>query len=555
MRKIFKILSLSILSLGLLTSCKAISNIINGGSPDKDNDIINGDNNNENNDDNIEENPDNDGDDEIIIEKIDVYNIDDLTLLEQYPEANVELHNDIDFKNTSFNLSIEYNGIFNGNGYSIKNINNTKMIEDQDEITFGYSYYSSIFNGIGSNGVIKNVVFDNITCDLSVDTRFSSFHSVSNLTSYNYGLIENCKFNSCSIGISNASDISKFKKIYASIITGENYSSGKISNITLDDCRIHIEGVFADDDNFSNVWPGMVSGVNDGMIEDVLINNPGYYSYSIGGVAFYNKGTIKNTALLNGSFYSTNNEYWYDSEKNIGGICAINGGVVESNYLFNADIKVDNNIEHSSREYIVHPGLVGGIVANNINDAVVKSCYFEGKIKCTSSEELIEKLNIDFFKEENIYFGTFFAAGICARNTVNLYSNFSDCVISGGATGSLTCGIENTNLHQDIFSFYVRFENNEKRLNTKLKTYPNESFQEALYNESSDSVMYYYSDDNIYTDGTASWEEYLAMKGFLNENFRIGKFYPALKSDIGYENDGEMHQNLVLNVLAKRKSL
>lgn len=532
MKKVFKFLCLSVISLSLLTSCKMIGNLINNDSNDE---------NNENQEDEK-------------LEKIDVYKAEDLVLLADNPEADVELHNDIDFRYLSFSLNIEYNGIFNGNGYSIKNINNNAITESKFEMFDDFTFYSSIFKGIGYDAEIKNVVFENVSCDLSYEKGFSRSGSISSLAAYNYGLISNCKFQECSIGIANSRDI-VLSKAYTSIVTGHNYPSGKIENCTLNDCRISIEGSFHEDDDFSNVWVGMVSGVNDGEITSTVINNPAYFSYSVGGVAYYNKGKINNTALINGSFYSSASEYSYDAEKYIGGICAINGGDVENNYLFNASISVETIIEFTNKGYSIHPGLIGGIVGNNINDAVLTSCYFEGRISSTSTSELLSNYTNSTLTTDKVSFNSFILSGICARNIVNLYSNFSDCLVSGGASGSLTCGIENTNLHQDIFSFYLRYQEAETRLNTQIKRYVNESFQEALYSEADKTLKYYFSENNSYADGLTTWEKYLDIKGFMNNSYSLGQFYPILSSDIGYEGEGEVLQNIVLSSPAKRKTL
>ena len=534
MKKFIKFLGLSVFSLSLLTSCKMIGNLING-DPE---------NNNENNNNEEDEK----------LEKIDVYKIEDLALLSDNPDADVELHNDLDFRYQSFSLNIEYNGVFNGNGYSIKNINNTSISESKFEMFDDFTFYSSIFKGIGLDAQIKDVVFENVACDLSYEKGFSKSGSVSLLSAYNYGLISNCKFSECSVGLANSREIT-LAKAYTSIVTGHNMTSGKIENCTLNDCRLSIEGDFFGEEDFSNVWVGMVTGVNDGEITSTIINNPAYFSYSVGGVAYYNKGKINNTAIINGSFYSESSGESFGADKYIGGICAINGGEVENNYLFNASINVETIIEFSQGNYLVHPGLVGGLVGNNINDALLTNCYFEGRIESTPTYELLEKYGSHFVTAEKVDFGSFALSGICARNIVNLYSNFSDCLISGGASGSLTCGIENTNLHQDIFSFYLRYQESEIRLNTQVKKYANESFQEALYSEADKTLKYYFSENNSYTDGKTTWEEFLNMKGFMNNSFKLGQFYPILSSNIGYEGEGAILQSLVMSSPAKRKTL
>lgn len=85
--------------------------------------------------------------------------------------------NDLDFSETDYTFVRikEFNGILDGNGHYIKNIKLTKYNND-----------TSMFTTLGSDAIVKNIIFENISVE--------NVNAAAVITSINISRIENCGF-------------------------------------------------------------------------------------------------------------------------------------------------------------------------------------------------------------------------------------------------------------------------------------------------------------------------------------------------------------------------
>ena len=122
-----------------------------------------------------------------LIEKIaDLAKIDSNEPGSDYREINYILHNDIDGQNKQFNMISEYSGIFEGNGYVIKNVVLINVSDNSDE--FNYAVLA-LFNTLDESGEIRNLGL----VDTSLN-NYDNYNLTAGLVAFNYGLIYNCFF-------------------------------------------------------------------------------------------------------------------------------------------------------------------------------------------------------------------------------------------------------------------------------------------------------------------------------------------------------------------------
>lgn len=149
-----------------------------------------------------------------------IYTISDFLSLDTYNTDYCILQQDLDFQDEEYISFISsFNGIFNGNNYTLKNIS-TKTYNHQ-----------GIFLMLQEDGVIKDLNIENISYE---SLRHSNLY-MGGLVSQNYGTIEN-------VNISNSKLTSNGPSTgiqYIGGVVGVNYATGVISNSTISNSTIN----------------------------------------------------------------------------------------------------------------------------------------------------------------------------------------------------------------------------------------------------------------------------------------------------------------------------
>lgn len=215
-----------------------------------------------------------------------VYTLEDLNQVRNNLSGKYILMNDIDLSSVSFWVGIgddtnKFNGIFDGNGYKIKNM---KITDGQNSC--------GLFTYTDSNAVIKNVSLVNVDINISEG-------GVGGLVGANRGEISNCSVS----GNISAED---FIGGIAGLSSGTITNCSSTANITS-----------------GNNAAGGISGLNLGNISNsYATGNIFARGTSAGGLAGGNMGTINNC-------YSTGN---VEGGETIGGFCGVNGGKINASY-------------------------------------------------------------------------------------------------------------------------------------------------------------------------------------------------------------------------------
>ena len=172
------------------------------------------------------------------------YFVSQVNLGNTYSNTYFKLINDINLNKKNFDSIKEFNGYFDGNGYTIKNVN----LHNSNE-------YSGLFQKLGEDGYIVNLTVKfnemNITDNTTIENNY-----VGPLVAFNNGSIQNCYVEgTISATVTNS--------IYIGGIVG--YNNGTII------------------DSFSNVQINSISNIS--------------YSYA-GGIVGYNNGTINDCLAI-----------------------------------------------------------------------------------------------------------------------------------------------------------------------------------------------------------------------------------------------------------------
>lgn len=183
------------------------------------------------------------------------------------------LTKDLDFDGTTLDPILAFNGIFNGNGYSLKNVtlNNIDALKDtngkDEEGNTVTAYFKvGIFSMISASAIVRNVAVINLT------NNCSGFGSA--LVSENAGLVENCYIENANV----VCDLGWKWWVPGGLITAINGFTGKVI------------GCFVKSNVGDGVFP--IAGYNYGDISfcyaasDYIIQAPG----SSEMIALSNKG-------------------------------------------------------------------------------------------------------------------------------------------------------------------------------------------------------------------------------------------------------------------------
>lgn len=261
--------------------------------------------------------------------------------------SNYLLLNNINLKNKTFEVISTYNGIFDGNGYSISGLLIAVNTKGTDDVSKG-------FVGI------------------------------------NKGTIRNIKFENCSIIVTGKEPYN----IFVGLVCG--YNKGLISNIIINNCSIMADtGTLETDQDFVTMVGG-VSGVNWGNIEKCGVTLTKVYGYThtkyktaytyAGGITGSNRNNIENCYVrANGvedQYYieaKTGACYtWHLFGSNVGSACSNAGGIagrnedaiiVNSLAYYNL-IKATNDSKDKVLNIMEGGSLVGHFVNGTINN-----CY------------------------------------------------------------------------------------------------------------------------------------------------------------------------------------
>ena len=251
-----------------------------------------------------------------------VSNVSQLEAVARHNERHFIQTDDIDFEYGSFVSLCTYDapfiGVYDGGGYSIKNILNTSSAN-----------YYGIFRAIGKDGTIKNLVADE--CNYKGNT------GVGIIAGYNFGIISECNVKNCLVtsnedkagGICGFSEgIIKSCEVVNTIVNVEgNYDAGGICGWNggiIRECNSTMNNMYA---KYSG--SGGIVGANDGTVSNCKgYNNTVSVGYRfVGGIVGYNEGTVNNCEV-------TENEDMISGNYYKGGICGSNQGSSVNNTYY-----------------------------------------------------------------------------------------------------------------------------------------------------------------------------------------------------------------------------
>ena len=321
--------------------------------------------------------------------------------------ADIDLSN-IDFEPIGNANSGTFTGSFDGNGFTIRNLN----------------VFSGKYAGLfGCNeGVIKNITLENIYV---YGTRYIGGICGENTS---YGTIENCKVLSGKI-----ESESSFNIINAGGVCGSNKGlmQGNFSN----SCDVNAKN------SENSVYAGGIVGYNDSTLTVAITNsyNTGnissssvsYYAYSYsGGIVGYVNSTVTITNSYNtGNISSYSSDSSYSSYSYSGGIVGYTSSTVTITNSYN-----NGNIYSSSDDKTY----IGGIVGYINSTATITNSYNTGNISSSVS-----------------YYAYSYSGGIVgyvnstvtitnSYNTGNI-SSYSSYSYSGGIVGYVNSTVTITN--------------------------------------------------------------------------------------------------------------
>lgn len=255
------------------------------------------------------------------------------TLLVNNPSSSFKLVADIDFEGAGaialFSSSNAFTGIFDGNGYTIMNF----AMGTPEEATQPTTTYVGLFGYVGAGAEIKNVKLDNFNCYY---TRTS--------------------------------------KTYYGLLAG--YNAGAISNITVTNSVLSIEGTYSEFYVAGLVGINALKGTVDNCTVEAAVSGKTLRSLNVAGIVAVNeqpttspvknvisnctfKGSIK--AVADGTSSSI-----YSTYMRVGGIIALNFATVKD-CAVEASIEVNSHYTAPSKN--IYNVFVGGLVGQNVCDA------------------------------------------------------------------------------------------------------------------------------------------------------------------------------------------
>ncbi|MGN1077493.1 MAG: GLUG motif-containing protein, partial [Candidatus Gallimonas sp.] len=265
---------------------------------------------------------------------------DELFAIANDTTANYHLTKDITLPNSNkvWTAIERFSGIFNGNGYTIRNISFTLG----DNSTYGFVRTN--------DGVIENLNFERLTFSQKITSWATDFHS-GIIAGNNNGTIKNCHLLSGTMNYTvEVSDDPK--NYFAGTLVGHN--EGIIVNCS-SFIELKVSATVAKGNDYSVVgYIGGIAGGNGGVLSNARFE----------GSIEYRNYTIQHTSYRNGWHYPR-----------VGGLIGENsGGTVKECYTV-ADIFTENG-RSGNNAHNLH--FVGGLIGVNSGKSIVMNSFSKG---------------------------------------------------------------------------------------------------------------------------------------------------------------------------------
>ena len=369
------------------------------------------------------------------VENKEVYTVEDLEAIAQYPAGNYVLMNDITFARETWTPITEFSGKFDGNGYKIYDFS-------IDTNTSNSGFF------VTNNGTIKNLTLEKFIFTSS----YGGGGKVGALVGVNNGTVENCTVNNPKVN--NNGGITYKNHVISSITSNGTYDAyygGLIgyssSTAIVKNCTVIVDMVYdgkvnaaINDGDYStysfrvNTYIGGGIGVNEGEVSNLSVTfnllrkiestgNKGntiyvdgqddwssYDDYGradifVGGAISHNKGTVtKVDVKVNAEFAITKSGY-ADAYVYVAGVVQENLGTVTESYAIGKLVNESGSVNtmdiggfvrrnagkildcYVDVEIVTNGatggGYVGGFVATNVN--TIERSYVLGSISSLST--------------------------------------------------------------------------------------------------------------------------------------------------------------------------
>ena len=162
-----------------------------------------------------------------------------------------------------------FEGVLNGNGYTVKNA------------SIASGNYTALFGKIGESGAIRNVVFDSISIEATVDNVEKSVGSFyyGIIAATNDGLIKNCKVTNSTASVTGNTTnegVNRTVDYKAGGIVGVN--KGAIAFVEIENCVLSVNSTHdfagaSTKGNMNSVCVGGITGDNSGYIGYAVVNS------------------------------------------------------------------------------------------------------------------------------------------------------------------------------------------------------------------------------------------------------------------------------------------
>lgn len=319
-----------------------------------------------------------------------IHDLDDFLVLfddsgEWSKYKKIELLADIDFGNTLLrnvigNKSNPFNCEFNGNGYTISNIN-IKCINEDNVGIFGYTSGSAIIEDLNISGNINIVGENNVGVLIGCSVKTYVFNC-----NYNYDPNEKVMVNITG-------------KTNVGFMVGTVYM-----NSVIESCNIILPSI-----SFKNVLNrvGIISGAVYGSstIKDMIVyvdNNISIYGNSIKSVGgLY--GAIVDTSLISNNILETNNGsliIYSDNSKNNTQISYVGGmiGFMSNNCsIIDSTQKINGNIQckNESNKNKCYAEFIAGFIGYIKQDSIIRDCNLIQKGTIFGNDNIAIDYNYD----------------------------------------------------------------------------------------------------------------------------------------------------------------
>lgn len=252
-----------------------------------------------------------------------IYTVNDFINIEDKPDGHYKLMNDLDFEDYEyFNGIPDFNGEFDGNGFSLININL--------EVT-NASYETGVF--LTNKGLIKNLTIDNLS--VSIDYGVLDNQSlVGSVVGWNQGTISG-------VTVSNSYIHGEDGNLYVGGIVGENDTTGIIEMVYSD---VDITFPIATNSTWSDRYIGGISGTNSGMIKDSMSSSKLVSSGTVAGIIGIQE---------NGTIFNAYSNSIIEGSNIISGICGYYKGGEIKNVLSNTMLTLTMHKQTSNMNQII----------------------------------------------------------------------------------------------------------------------------------------------------------------------------------------------------------